>query len=109
MSIPHKLTQAISQAHTAIQKDPQHDLRPGYRQAIWSALGPQLSNQQTQSSGLIKRTILATTAVKHVLPIWENARPTDTRPHHILTEIERVLNQKNNRQQMLKGRDSYWV
>jgi hypothetical protein len=46
---------------------------------------PQLNRSQQ------RRIVLTLLTVRHVLPVWEQAWPTDRMPHHFLTSITRTV------------------
>lgn len=82
MTVPSQLQKLIQDALESVYHHPQHDLNLGYRQAIWAAFG---------DNGHLKRTVLALSTVRHVLPIWNQKFPHDDRPQQLLTLAEAVI------------------
>jgi Immunity protein Imm5 len=81
MAIPSQLQGLIENALESVYHHPQHDLNLGYRHAIWAVFG---------DNGHIKRTALALSTVRHVLPIWNRRFPHDDRVEIILALAEKV-------------------
>lgn len=111
LPLPPELTQAIKNAQDAMEHHPQHNLNPGYRQAIWAALGPSIKTSQKSgnTAGLKRRAFLAILTTRHVLPLWEEARPKDHTPQDLLAEAEQVLNGTMNKETAWKDRKRFWV
>ncbi len=82
MTIPSRLQNLIQLAIESVYRHPQHDLNLGYRHAIWAAFG---------DNGHKKRTALAISTVRHVLPIWNQKFRLDDRPQQILTLASKVI------------------
>ncbi|MUG99362.1 hypothetical protein F7734_46585 [Scytonema sp. UIC 10036] len=82
MAIPSELQNLIQEALELVYRHPQHDLNLGYRHAIWAAFG---------DNGHLRRTALALSTVRHVLPIWNRRFKNDDRPQQILTLAEKVI------------------
>lgn len=82
MGVPSQLQKLIQDALESVYHHPEHDLNLGYRQAIWAAFG---------DNGHLKRTVLALSTVRHVLPIWNQKFPHDDRPQQLLTLAEAVI------------------
>jgi Immunity protein Imm5 len=82
MAIPSGLQNLIQEANKSLHRHPQHDLNLGDRHAIWAAFG---------DSGHLRRTALALSTVRHVLPIWNQRFPNDDRPQKVLTLAEKVI------------------
>ncbi|KYC36638.1 hypothetical protein WA1_43930 [Scytonema hofmannii PCC 7110] len=82
MAIPSELQNLIQEALESVYRHPQHDLNLGDRHAIWAAFG---------DNGHLRRTALAISTVRHVLPIWNRRFKNDDRPQQILTLAEKVI------------------
>jgi Immunity protein Imm5 len=82
MTIPSKLQNLIQEALESVYRHPQHDLNLGYRHAIWAAFG---------DNGHKRRTALAISTVRHVLPIWNQKFRNDDRPQQVLTLAQKVI------------------
>jgi hypothetical protein len=69
MNLPATLTQLIEQARRDMREDPMHDLRLGYRLAIYSALGPRADQPVAPDlSGYRRRVFLEYQTAKRLLP-----------------------------------------
>ncbi|MEH1999596.1 MAG: Imm5 family immunity protein [Nostoc sp.] len=82
MAIPSQLQNLIQEALESVYRHPQHDLNLGYRHAIWAAFG---------ENGHIRRTALALSTVRQVLPIWNQRFSNDDRPQQVITLAEKVI------------------
>ncbi|MEC4816043.1 MAG: Imm5 family immunity protein [Scytonema sp. PMC 1069.18] len=82
MSVPSQLQNLIQEANKSLYRHPQHDLNLGYRHAIWAAFG---------ENGHLRRTALALSTVRHVLPIWNQQFSNDDKPQQVLTLAEKVI------------------
>jgi hypothetical protein len=82
MAIPSQLKNLIHEALESVYRHPQHDLNLGYRHAIWAVFG---------DNGHLKRTALAISTVRHILPIWNQKFLNDYRPQQILALAEKVI------------------
>ncbi|MBD2771435.1 Imm5 family immunity protein [Iningainema tapete] len=82
MTIPSGLQNLIQEANKSLYRHAQHDLNLGYRHAIWAAFG---------DNGHLRRTALAVSTVRHVLPIWNRIFKNDDRPQKVLTLAEKVI------------------
>lgn len=93
MPLPANLVSLIDQSHLALAGDPVHDLRLGYRRAIWAALGPRGSAALAcaESLGWRRRVDLASESVRFVLPLWNAHWPDDDTPRWLLSAAHQVL------------------
>ncbi len=82
MAIPSQLRNLIQEALESVYRHPQHDLNLGYRHAIWAVFG---------DNGQLRRTALALSTVRHVLPIWNQKFSNDDRPQKVLSLAEKVI------------------
>jgi hypothetical protein len=135
MQLPERLQQAIEQALAAMYADEARALRPGYRQAIYAALGPRLDvsayhqaekearlQQQIhpdhlpsplppvqETAGHIRRTRLAIWSVEYVLPVVEQVAPQGLPDIlRLLDEARRVLREPVNRQAIHHELNNMW-
>lgn len=70
MAFPSSLAKGIEAAQQVMTHHSLSNLEPGYRQAIYAALGPRITSEQSLlSEGLIRRVHLATLSIQHVLPM----------------------------------------
>lgn len=78
------LQDAIEAARRDLSARKDGQLIRGRRHAVLRALGD-------GEAGRLRRTRLARDAVRHVLPLWQAARPEDRDPEKLLAQIEPVL------------------
>lgn len=92
MAIPTELQELITAGLLKIKNDPNHDLNLGYREAIYSALGPYAgADGNSDNSGHLKRVFLATIAVSRVLPLWQQTWPEDETVQCILAKVNHIM------------------
>lgn len=92
MAIPTELQELITAGLVKVKSDPNHDMNLGYREAIYSALGPSaLGSDNSDDSGHLRRVFLATLAVSHVLPLWQQAWPQDQTVQCILAKVNYIM------------------
>lgn len=108
MLIPQSLERLINESLSIVDNHPQHDLPLGYRHAIYAKLGPRLGTCQDRTAHQ-RRTVLAFLTVRHVLPLWEQARPYDKTPHEILSQVEQILEGTGDRKSVQKEAGAYWT
>ncbi|MGI2908085.1 Imm5 family immunity protein [Tolypothrix sp. VBCCA 56010] len=99
MAIPSKLQNLIQEANKSLYRHPQHDLNLGYRHAIWVAFG---------DHGHLRRTALALSTTRHVLPIWNQRFKNDDRPQQLLTLAEKVISGDINKAFVEKESQKFW-
>lgn len=85
MSLPAQLKKAIDSAYKAVLSQPEHDLMPAYRQAVYNACGG--FNSLT---GYRFQTSLAIITARYVLPIWDKVWPEDDFPWQLLDIGQKV-------------------
>lgn len=81
-----RLDDAVNTAILAVQREPQHDLLPYYRAAVYAALG-----DLDTDLGYWRRGRLAIATATYVLPFWRQAFPHDDRADVLLQAMERTL------------------
>jgi hypothetical protein len=135
MEFPEQLQHAVEQALAAMQANKAHELRPGYRQAVYAALGPRLdlsayreaekeARLQRQvhpdhlprelppvqeTSGHIRRTWLAIWSVEYVLPIVEQIAPQGLADiQKLLDEARRALREPLNHEAVRDEMTRMW-
>jgi hypothetical protein len=99
MAIPSRLQNLIQEALESVYRHPQHDLNLGYRHAIWAAFG---------DNGHNRRTALAVSTVRHVLPIWYRKFSGDDRPQQIINLAEKVISGDVSRTFAEKESQKFW-
>lgn len=99
MAIPSGLQNLIQQALESVYRHPQHDLNLGYRHAIWAAFG---------DNGHLRRTAIAVSTVRHVLPIWNRRFKNDDRPQQVLTLAEKVISGDVSKAEAEKESQNLW-
>ncbi|BAZ15341.1 hypothetical protein NIES4071_72130 [Calothrix sp. NIES-4071] len=99
MAIPSELQNLIQEANKSLSSHPQHDLNLGYRHAIWVVFG---------DTGHLRRTVLALSTVRHVLPIWNRRFPNDDRPQQILNLAEKVISGDVSKAFAEKESQKFW-
>lgn len=90
------LQQALQQAQTALLSDPQYQLLPWYRRAIYQAF-----SSLTYRRVLIARAWLGILTAQYVLPRWNQAWPEDTRPDELLQLVIGVVHGTSPPQSLL--------
>jgi hypothetical protein len=95
MDLSPELVRAIELASKALNGNNSGELVLPARKLIWSAMGPckMEGTRAIVGPGLQRRTRLAVLAVRHVLPIWERALPTNREPQRMLEIAEEYLGQ----------------
>jgi Immunity protein Imm5 len=93
-----ELNELLKISLKSVENHPYHDLNLGYRHNIWMYFGPRIEGFGLKDIGRKKRAMLAITAVKYVLPIYENLCSDSKLPHQTLTVAESVLNGITNPQ-----------
>jgi len=84
------LARAVSLAADVLRSDQDGDLPLGYRQLIWSKMGPKLKKGGPATIGYTRRVTLAIATVRKVLPLWEHIAPDDPLPNQALEAAARV-------------------
>jgi hypothetical protein len=95
------LHQALNDARSAVQTDPEHKLAPEHRRAIYAALEPAIPLTQLPQV-MKKRGKLAVSAARYVVSIWDQLLPIDDEsteeqyridhlPHKLLRLADEVL------------------
>jgi Immunity protein Imm5 len=99
MAIPSGLQNLIQEANKSLSGHPQHDLNLGYRHGIWAAFG---------ENGHLRRTALALSCVRHVLPIWYRRFPSDDRLQQILNLAEKVISGDVTQEEAERESQKFW-
>ncbi len=99
MAIPSGLQNLIQEANTSLYRHPQHDLNLGYRHGIWAIFG---------DNGHVRRTALALSTVRHVLPIWNQTFKNDDRPQQVLNLAEKVISGDISKAFAEKESQKFW-
>jgi hypothetical protein len=91
----------LEQASNALLHHPKNHVEPGFRQAIYIALGPILEQgmfapPSEDTSGTLRRLYLNLLTVRKVLPIWERIKananwPHDNLPASLLSTAESII------------------
>jgi hypothetical protein len=87
VSLPDDLQQVITQAHRAMARDANRELRPFYRRGIYNAL-----ETTGEGRGRDAPARLALITARRVLPLWQRERPDDALPSRLVRLTEDVLN-----------------
>ena len=105
------LSGALESAFHALRADPDGVLALAYRQRIWAAMVPRLmnGNQAVQGTGLRRRTSLALSCVRRVLPFWEKAWPNDNGPGTLIELIENFFDNKVDRRVLYSEQLALWA
>lgn len=91
-SLPPHLTHELKAAYESMVNHPQFDVTIGHRYAIYRAMGDTLpSIPKEDRTSHLRRTLLGLITVQHVLPIWEQALPTNLLPHRAIKEVITAL------------------
>jgi hypothetical protein len=80
----------IEEGLLLVQKDPQHDLKFGFRRRLLSAFD-EIDGAKCPRSGRIKRVKLAALSVEKVLPLWDSGFPGDRSPYLALDLAKKLL------------------
>ncbi len=99
MAIPSGLQNLIQDANKSLYRHPQHDLNLGYRHGIWAIFG---------DNGHVRRTALALSTVRHVLPIWNQRFKNDDRPQQVITLTEKVISGEVSKAFAEKESQKFW-
>lgn len=110
MELSTLMSQLISESLLAVQRHPQHDLKLGYRQAIWAELGTYGHIARSMDFiGHKRRTILAIFAARNVIPLWKHTWPADDRPSQLLTKAEWLMNGIEAVNEATEYGDRFWT
>src|SRR5271165_483619 len=105
---PPPLRNIGSEASRAIVRATNHHLNLGYRQAIWSQLGPRSDADHRLSPPHLKRIRLAVLSVELVLPLWERRFGTNRLPQDALALISSYRKGQTRTDVMLSKVGPYW-
>jgi len=99
-----QLRLAIEQAVEAVALQPDHSLKPIYRQSIYSAfgLGDKWKSHRT-------RGWLDILASRYVLPIWEQVWPDDDTPRRLLLLAENLLRGAVDQEVARQEENAVWM
>src|SRR4051794_9250966 len=87
-----KLGEAVSKARAAVNSHPAYVLPLGYRQLIWSHLGPRSTpGEKPLSKPLLLRLTLARLATEKALPSWQEIWPDMDLPWRILSALDNFV------------------
>jgi hypothetical protein len=86
-------SEALRNAHQALEQDLDGALPLAARRAIWSSFGPveRAGQRILLSAGTVRRARLAERAAMDVLPLWERHRTGDRRPRAMLEALDEYL------------------
>src|ERR1019366_29473 len=105
-----QLTQALELAGVALKANDNGELALPLRKRLWSAMGPREADgaRAILGPGLQRRTTLAILTVRHVLPIWETAFPTNHKPEWMLAVAQEYLDQLTDFQTVRGLNNLFW-
>jgi hypothetical protein len=108
MSNNSKVDVLFERARSALNKDPTHHLPLGWRQAIWSEIGPRGSAKGWLINGHLKRAELASTSAYRALPVWRAHFDTDELPMRALEASSAMIRHEIQAQSAESIYDELW-
>ena len=109
MRITQELADAIAAARVSLSRNADGELLPHARVHLLAALGPHQEIEGVPiGPGWRRRTHLGVITVRHLLPIWRLAYPTDPGPERMLDLASRVLQGQADRAAAGAESNEYW-
>jgi hypothetical protein len=84
------MQELAEKALAALDQDPAHHLRLGFRQAIWAQFGPRATPEGRLGKAHLQRASLAASAAARVQPLWRHRYGNDELPSTALATIKEI-------------------
>ena len=84
------LQSLIEAGMSLVLNDPHHDLRLGFRCAVWSSLNENCDGTR-RGDGHKRRVKLAALSIEKVIPLWESRFPADRTPRQCLELAQNLI------------------
>jgi hypothetical protein len=118
MELPTALRDAVANALVFVRQHPQHELNPGYRQAIYAVYGPldapstggaTPESQLLDVAGNRRRAVVSLMAAQRVLPYWKQAMSDSDMLDVLLADAQQLLHTQAGRQKAKEDAQAAWL